>query len=1196
MAPAQTQVSIRLTEPFVFLTGGQEHERARARRRRAARQAAQGAEEAPAQPGSSRPGSRSHSRASSPARGLLGGMLGGGDHAFVPPGPSRSGRSRDRGDSPARGSRSRSRAPMEPVPELGLSTGNGTVEEAEEADEPPPAMLRGLLTLTLARPSRIRDITVKFRGMARTEWPEGIGPRRLDVMEESVLIASTYTFFSASTLSNERRAASIGPGIRDGGYEDNSRGRTTRRAASVMPTRESSAGLAYPSRDSAIHEEELHDSPAALRDDFRRSSVPLSRISSSNALELMGDASEPLEPSPAYEEAVASLPSSPIQYPVTDLVANGETSRSPSLPGRSRYDSSPAPSPLGPSRTSRLYEDSPGPPLSRQLTTTSRLSQDDVAASSPPSSPSVQLQRPNLFHQTSLDTLPTSSSSTAPSFVETSDTDVPSGWNSAPVPGSTRSSFDRGRTPARSSTTGSNSDATSAPFASIAPPNATPAASGVTPTYQSVGSQRGPTTSDRPDFRRVSSTLSNTGAPPASRPGRTPSAGGLPGARTSSAKPTSRFSLAGLGDAIRKSTSKVRDQSIGLDPLRGTGRRAESPDTRREASRGESRGRGHALKALRGSAADEDSDDEGPDDDDLSGVSKGLSKGWKEFRAGTYTYPISIPVAASLPPSITSEFGTVSYALKATVHRAGALTPNLTGTTDVTLVSSPGQDDTEENESIVVERFWETQMKYHIALSGKSFPVGGTIPIAIRLHPMAKIKLYRVSAVLEQKTTYFASNRKLVRHEAPKKFPLMRFENKDPKDALLPIFTDDAEVLKSHPLAAFFINPTSSDDSTPLCFDPLGPWNLESVIKLPDCSAKLNFSTIHEKSNINISHILKIVLRVERGDDDFMDSKGKRKLWDVIIENTSGVLVKDLQEKLVVLQAQHGFTTTHTAPPSLPILPPSARLSQLLTLHAPLRPPMEGPVTTYGESLGDSLCQARELCRAFRVSGRSCFEVELEVGKRARREKQERLSQTKGKGQADGLENSQIVRKGVGVRLETFHKGKFHEPYYVVFGTNDAPRPDGLPTQTTIVHHTLPPWVPLRELSEGYLGSTLRRAEALGEKGDGALENRTFAPDLDLFLSHLQLFLDAGLSRRAQLDELRTTFSSSKHAALDFRAFSNISSSKVIIEWDVNVSGGDESSLEDVVVVNVDFPDLQRDELGVRDVLVRFVVGENGAC
>jgi hypothetical protein len=106
-----------------------------------------------------------------------------------------------------------------------------------------------------------------------------------------------------------------------------------------------------------------------------------------------------------------------------------------------------------------------------------------------------------------------------------------------------------------------------------------------------------------------------------------------------------------------------------------------------------------------------ESDDEHADD---------RATGWKEFRAGTYTYPISIAVPASLPPTITSDFGHVAYTLKATVYRAGALTSNLTTTQEITLVSAPSQDDTEENESIVVERFWETQMKYHVALSGKA--------------------------------------------------------------------------------------------------------------------------------------------------------------------------------------------------------------------------------------------------------------------------------------------------------------------------------------------------------------------------------------------------------------------------------------------------------------------------------------------
>jgi hypothetical protein len=37
----------------------------------------------------------------------------------------------------------------------------------------PPAMLRGLLTLRVNKPTRIRKIDIKFEGKARTEWPEG---------------------------------------------------------------------------------------------------------------------------------------------------------------------------------------------------------------------------------------------------------------------------------------------------------------------------------------------------------------------------------------------------------------------------------------------------------------------------------------------------------------------------------------------------------------------------------------------------------------------------------------------------------------------------------------------------------------------------------------------------------------------------------------------------------------------------------------------------------------------------------------------------------------------------------------------------------------------------------------------------------------------------------------------------------------
>ena len=91
--------------------------------------------------------------------------------------------------------------------------GRPLIERPDEA----PAVVRGLLTLKLTKPSRIRRIEVKIEGKARTEWPEGIGPRRTETSEENVFLSETLTFFTAAqshSRSRDRRAVSLGPGAR----------------------------------------------------------------------------------------------------------------------------------------------------------------------------------------------------------------------------------------------------------------------------------------------------------------------------------------------------------------------------------------------------------------------------------------------------------------------------------------------------------------------------------------------------------------------------------------------------------------------------------------------------------------------------------------------------------------------------------------------------------------------------------------------------------------------------------------------------------------------------------------------------------------------------------------------------------------------------------------------------------------------
>ena len=57
------------------------------------------------------------------------------------------------------------------------------------------------------------------------------------------------------------------------------------------------------------------------------------------------------------------------------------------------------------------------------------------------------------------------------------------------------------------------------------------------------------------------------------------------------------------------------------------------------------------------------------------------------------------------------------YRLKATVHRSGTFTYKLTASREVVLIASPGEDDLDESDNIVVQREWDSQMNYAIVIS-----------------------------------------------------------------------------------------------------------------------------------------------------------------------------------------------------------------------------------------------------------------------------------------------------------------------------------------------------------------------------------------------------------------------------------------------------------------------------------------------
>jgi len=87
--------------------------------------------------------------------------------------------------------------------------------------------------------------------------------------------------------------------------------------------------------------------------------------------------------------------------------------------------------------------------------------------------------------------------------------------------------------------------------------------------------------------------------------------------------------------------------------------------------------------------------------------------------------------------------------LKAAAHRPGTFTSKLAASHPVIVVSGPAEEDTDDTDNVIVERHWDNQLQYLLAVSGKSFYIGGTIPITFTLLPLAKVKIHRIMVYLE---------------------------------------------------------------------------------------------------------------------------------------------------------------------------------------------------------------------------------------------------------------------------------------------------------------------------------------------------------------------------------------------------------------------------------------------------------------
>ncbi|KAF8967977.1 hypothetical protein BDZ97DRAFT_1755710 [Flammula alnicola] len=695
------------------------------------------------------------------------------------------------------------------------------------------ATLRGLLILDLVKPTKITSIEVELTAMTSTAWPEGIGARRIDITEDHRVFHASTVYFNGSKTPS-RRTASIGPGVsysRFNGYTD---------AAGDLG--DDFDGPDWDEMRSHLPRADHHVLDAALS---RSRSRGINR-STSNANPHV----------PAQETLPSEAQAGPSNFAQSQLVYPNE----PSTPISIHREDTSSSSSTAHSHNSFPYLDSQTLALRRASLDISQLqriplyetndeglenltrTELEQLAPIPPYSPfPVSPISPQSL------TVPTTPARPAQSLEEfrnslhlvirnSQDQIIPENRELEESP--SRTQF-------------------SAPTLSQAPT--------LSPGQRSSSSSSSPTHDDHlrshslPRSTRPTLPIPLEAQASSSSEHQSPLPQDSPSPGHERERGRKRFSFSTI--FMRSNSPKISIIAPTRERTRESERnRGRSADVSRRTSESDARRRGRTMERGFGSlSAMPDTGQEGEKVTDSSEKGRGVigrilkerdkekenSEGWKEFKPGTYTYPISFSIPSDAPPTMQCDFGSVVWQLKANVHRPGTFKPKMTATRDVIVIACPTEEDTEDTENILVERQWEQQLQYLIAVSGRSFYIGGTMPVTFTLMPLAKVKIHRLSVYIEERIDYYTNMRRIARTDPITRFCLLAVKGEGkPADPILPLDSDSPDALRNSPLFSI-IDPNLTD------------------AELSETASNL----------------------MERGDDEHLDGKtGKRKLFDIVVQ------------------------------------------------------------------------------------------------------------------------------------------------------------------------------------------------------------------------------------------------------------------------------------------------------------------------
>ncbi|DAA73033.1 TPA_exp: Uncharacterized protein A8136_4958 [Trichophyton benhamiae CBS 112371] len=267
-------------------------------------------------------------------------------------------------------------------------------------------------------------------------------------------------------------------------------------------------------------------------------------------------------------------------------------------------------------------------------------------------------------------------------------------------------------------------------------------------------------------------------------------------------------------------------------------------------------------------------------------------KGYKTFPPGEYMYNFEIPMEHRYPETVKWDHASVKYELEAVVERAGAFRPNLIGIKEIPLIRTPGDDCLEHVEPIAISRTWDNKLHYDVVITGKSFPLGSKIPVAIKFTPFAKVGCHRISVFITEKVQLWAHNRKAHRVASDKMLLLFEKRAGMPSKSIYSGSTmrlsgggeqiaSNGEDLASG--AHNFLGNISHDGFSP------GTTEIECEVQLPSCPAMKKMTDPSMKlhcdvqySSIEISHSVKIVFRLSKWDNG---SPQRRRQFDISIDS-----------------------------------------------------------------------------------------------------------------------------------------------------------------------------------------------------------------------------------------------------------------------------------------------------------------------